>query len=47
MGSGGEEVARRAGAAAGGDARRRLCREGERPGLGAKSEDGDARKLPK
>ena len=44
--SGDEGAVRRAGAAADEGARRRLCGEGEGTGLGAKSKDDDARKLP-
>jgi len=44
--SGGEGAVRRAGAAAGGGERRRPCREADGAGLGAKSKDDDARKLP-
>ena len=45
-GNDGEAAAQQAEAAAGEDARRRPCREGEGAGLGAKSKDDDARKLP-
>ena len=44
--SGDEGVVRRTGAAAGGGERRRPCREADGAGLGAKSKDDDARKLP-
>ena len=45
-GNDGEAAAQQAEAAAGEGARRWPCREGEGAGLGAKSKDDDARKLP-
>jgi len=44
--SGDELAARRAGAAAGGDERRRLCRGGEGAGLGVERVEGSKETLP-